>query len=38
MVNAKDAGIISIDRAVEVNPYVNDVSVELERLQYRTSE
>ena len=33
IVNAKDAGIISIDRAVEVNPYVNDVAIELERLQ-----
>ncbi|MGI6227668.1 MAG: phage portal protein [Peptococcales bacterium] len=33
LVNARNAGIISLDRAVEVNPYVNDVAIELERLQ-----
>lgn len=37
LVNARNAGIISLDRAVEVNPYVNDVNAELDRLNANNS-
>lgn len=33
LVKATDGNIMSVDRAVEVNPYVNDVNNELERLK-----